>query len=342
VRFAAIALLAAACTADPLPPEGEQVTSFVWQGEYQMSYSTDIDILFVVDNSPAMGPLQDRMRDGYREIVDRLSSMSNGELPNVHVGVTTTDVRDQGRLRGGTYLADEAKFFARRERNYSGSFDAAFFELADVGTAGATRIEPIEAAQRALSPYVNPGFVREHAYLAIVFLTAGDDQGTLDVIDAARELQRLKDGDIVLGGAFGTCDAPSTPRLDALFAQFPNRASHTSLCADDLGDALERLPQMFRQTLEGACISEPLDLDPELPGSQHDCTSWMTSLETGESIWFPECSAAQPTNCWAVSEGPHPACGPYTHVLKDLEFRPRKYPFPAVARIECVVGPAIP
>jgi hypothetical protein len=339
-----VAALLAACTVEPMPPEGEQVTSHVWHGEYQMSYSTNIDILFVIDNSPAMEPLQDRMRAGYRQIADRLSHMTGGALPNVHIGVTTTDVRDQGRLRGGTYLADEAKFFATRERNYLGNFEDAFLELADVGTGGVTRIEPIEAAQRALSAQVNPGFVREPAILAIVFLTAGDDQGSLDIAEAARGVTTLKSdpSKIVLGGAFGTCDAAGTPRLDALFERFPNRGFHTSLCAEDLGDGLQLLPQMFKQTLEGACIQQPLDLDPELPGSQHECTSWITSPDTGESIRFPECSTAQPTNCWAITDDRNQGCGDFGPRIKDLVFLPRKYPFPAMASIECLVGPANP
>jgi hypothetical protein len=143
----------------------------------------------------------------------------------------------------------------------------------------------------------------------------------------------------VLGGAFGTCDAPSAPRLEALFAQFPYRGSHTSLCAQDLGDALALLPQMFKQTLEGACIELPLDLDPGQPGSQHECTSWITNPDTGESIVFPECSADQPTSCWAISDKPQPICGGFDPRARDLEFRPRKYPFNAVATIECAVAP---
>jgi hypothetical protein len=172
VKVVALALLVAACTAEPLPPEGEQVTSYVWHGEYQMTYWTQMDILFVVDNSPAMGPLQDRMLAGYRQIAERLSHMVGGDLPDVRIGVTTTDVRDEGRLRHATYLADGTKFFQLRERNYTRSFEDELLALADVGFSGAARIEPIEAAQRALSPYVNPGFVRENAYLAVVFLTA--------------------------------------------------------------------------------------------------------------------------------------------------------------------------
>ncbi|MGN6110285.1 MAG: hypothetical protein ACTHU0_34600, partial [Kofleriaceae bacterium] len=60
-------------------------------------------------------------------------------------------------------------------RNFEGELHERLSELADVGSAGCRVRRPLEAMRRALRDPGHAGFLREHAYLAVVFVTNGDD-----------------------------------------------------------------------------------------------------------------------------------------------------------------------
>ena len=332
----AVALALAACVAEP-PPAGEQVTSYVAGGTYQMSYNAAINLLFVIDDSPAMAPLQGELATGYAAIVDRIEHATFDGLPDVHVGVVTADLADEGRLRRGRFLADALQFDDLRHRNYAGPLLDAFADLADVGTAGRAQTLPFEAMQRALSPYVNPGFIRDDAYLVVVFVTAGDDAGTASVDDVARLLKAAKTdpSKVVVGAATGTCDAASTsPRIDALLAQFPNRSSSTTICGGDLGESVALVGQLLKSTLEQPCFDVALaNLNPAQPGLQPECSAYLLNPLTGDGRVFPVCSPDHPDRCWQLTDGGTICHGPL------IEFEPRKYPYAATAHLECVAAP---
>lgn len=319
----------AACTAEPLPPEGEQVTSFVERREIPIAINMKIDILFVVDNSPVMAAAQAKLVADYRAMIDVLGQSSIG-VPDIHIGVATADLRDQGRLRNAAFLADAPRFAWQRERNYDGALVENFLPLADVGVAGSPDTRPLEAMQRALSEHVNPGFVREHAYLAVVFLTAGDDRGSTAVADVARALKSLKNdpSKVIVTGAFGACAsagivATEAPRLASFFDQFPNRSSQARLCDPDLGPLLALANQMLKYSLGLACMGRVRE--------PHECNAWLVDPETAEEARFTECAAADSSRCWRLA--PHAGC-----FGGELAFQPRPWaiPFPATLIVECV------
>ncbi|MEO7096153.1 MAG: hypothetical protein ABI175_23025, partial [Polyangiales bacterium] len=231
MKYLAVVLVAlGACVAEPPPPEGEQVTSYVDTHIIPMSFNAQIDVLFVIDSSPAMAAAQQKLVADYRAMIETMSHAAVGELPDVHIGVVTADAVDQGRLRRGSFLADSPRFAWRREKNYAGPLADAFVPLATVGATGHALVQPLDAVLRALSPTVNPGFVREDAYLAIVVLTAGDDQSATPIEDVVHALKSRKTDPtrIVIGLAAGACSkdgitATAAPRLAAFADQFPNR-----------------------------------------------------------------------------------------------------------------------
>src|SRR5215813_14323777 len=55
----------------------------------------DIDILFLIDDSPSMADKQQNLADNFPKFIQVLESIPGG-LPNVHIGVTTSDMGTQG------------------------------------------------------------------------------------------------------------------------------------------------------------------------------------------------------------------------------------------------------
>lgn len=194
MRFAALVSLAGllGCTA-PASPIEPQVTSGVLRVHVPIVQNRELDLLFVIDNSPAMAGRRDQLQAGLRRIAARLHAFPGG-LPDLHVGVVTTDLGtrggpgqgacaglgDDGRLRAlpGTstrFLVDVVQPDGAILRNYDGDLGDALARLADVGSAGCAATQPLGAARRALSHEANRGFRRDGAHLALIFIAASDD-----------------------------------------------------------------------------------------------------------------------------------------------------------------------
>lgn len=326
-RLASLLLLAAACT-EPPSRTGEQVTSFVERREVPLGMNANLDVLFVIDNSPAMAAAQQKLAGDLRAMATNIAFPTPDLAPNVHLGVITTDASDLGRLHDGAFLAHEMRFAWQAESNFDGPIADAFAPLASVGATGSASPHPLDVALAALRPGVNDGFLRDDAYLAIVVLTASDDAGTIAPADAARMLKSLKSdpAKIIVSGAFGTCaeggiTASAAPRLDAFFDQFPNRSSKSTLCAPDLATITALFGQLYKSTLGLACveqIADPARIDARL-----------VDPETGEAMLYRACSSANDTRCYSVEA--HPGCLDHAVALRP---RPWSTPFPAVATFE--------
>jgi len=202
----AVALaLAAGCT-DPAPPDGPALIGGVERIQLPLRTTRDVDLLFVIDSSPAMAPQRAKLLENYRRFIEVLEAVPGG-LYDLHLGVVTADAGtrgtwdssgpalgtgpgsctsegDRGELRrapaidagfAGNFLIDLAHPDGTRERNYTGSLADAFAQLADVGAAGCTFPRPLEAMQRALASPANEGFRRPGALLAVMLLTNDDD-----------------------------------------------------------------------------------------------------------------------------------------------------------------------
>jgi len=198
-----LVLAAGACT-DSAGPAGPGITGAVARIEVPVNTSYELDLLFVIDNSPAMAPRRAQLIENYRRFIAALEAIPGG-LPDLHIGVVTTDVGTRGAHDAGPgptigtgagactsdgergnlrrlasadvpFLVDTARPDGSRERSFTGSLADAFAQLADVGAAGCTYARPLEAIRRALlgNP-VNDGFLRPDADLAVVLLTSDDD-----------------------------------------------------------------------------------------------------------------------------------------------------------------------
>jgi hypothetical protein len=156
----------------------------------------DVDILFVIDDSPGMAEHQAHLPRKLAALIKTLENVPGG-LPDLHVGVVTGDLGagptagagcrpggDRGVLRDGAAcgLVAGARFVVSSgngtRNNFSGDLADAVACLARVETAGCAFQHPLEAARLALSgasPPENGGFLRAGAKLLIVLVTNQDD-----------------------------------------------------------------------------------------------------------------------------------------------------------------------
>ncbi len=152
------------------------------------------DILFVIDNSGSMKEEQASLEANFGKMMQVLETLDGG-MPDVHIGVVTSDLGtsttdgstggaafgcsgkgDDGAMHTtssvtGRFIADNGK----GTHNYSGTLDAAFSSLANVGTMGCGIEQHLGAMQRGLENPANTGFVRDNAYLAVVVIADEDD-----------------------------------------------------------------------------------------------------------------------------------------------------------------------
>jgi hypothetical protein len=170
-------------------------------------YAIDqLDILFVVDNSGSMEGQQAALVAAARDSLFGQLVADLGHLPDVHVGVVSTDMGTGGVNIGGcssssqpggddgalltnacagitgNFLIDEDDGAGGRTRNYEGDLADVFGCMAQLGTSGCGFEQPLAAAVRALDGSVagNAGFVRDDAFLLVVIVADEDDCSTVD------------------------------------------------------------------------------------------------------------------------------------------------------------------
>ena len=160
----------------------------------------DLDILFLIDSSRSMEEEQESLRANFDRFITVLESLDGG-LPNVQIGVATPDLGSSatngtnaganvggctarglgGELRAlpGTnlrFLRDVDDGSGGRIRNFTGTLQERFAELADVGIDGCGIEQHLESVKRVLDGNpVNAGFLRPNAYLAVIVVADEDD-----------------------------------------------------------------------------------------------------------------------------------------------------------------------
>lgn len=219
-----------------IQPSSEQQTLI------PVSVTRDIDILFVIDDSGSMRQEQESLSENFPEFMRKLEGIEGG-LPNVHIGVVSSNVGtgpsggggeacsgngDNGILQvpagcqaltdGKRYIVDELDDETGQRRfNYAGTLEQQFSCMAQLGTGGCGFEQHLESMKRALSnSSENAGFLRDDAFLAVIFVQDEDDCSAADraVFDPSQD-----DRDAPLGELssfrcfeFGTECEPSDDR----------------------------------------------------------------------------------------------------------------------------------
>lgn len=174
---------------------------------FDLSLDRNVDILFVIDDSGTMEGEQESLNTNFPRFVAILEGIEGG-LPDLHIGVVSTDVgigRDlpgdacsgNGSLgKNGILQADPLvkgcsppsdRFISSISNpdepkspptvNFSGTLVETFSCIAKLGTNGCGFEQPLEAMRRALdgSNEENQGFLRDNSLLAVIFVTDEDD-----------------------------------------------------------------------------------------------------------------------------------------------------------------------
>jgi hypothetical protein len=211
--FLAAAGLLAGCpdrSISELNPEQRRVEGKV----LPVKANRDLDLLFLIDDSPSMSDKQINLADNFPRFIEVLKTIPGG-LPNIRIAVVTSDYGTKGAedvmpgpaLGSGVGackdLGQNAKMLmpagitvmdkflsdiqdpafpddrTKRIRNYDASLtlDEAFAKMAKVGAAGCGFEQHLEAIKQALQPSKaeNAAFLRPDAYLAVIIIADEDD-----------------------------------------------------------------------------------------------------------------------------------------------------------------------
>ena len=355
-----------------------------------VTVNRDIDILFVIDNSQSMNEEQTSITNNFQRFINVLENIEGG-LPNVHIGIVSSNAGvggynvpgclsagDDGRLQNaprgscsppsGYFISDIDGGGGMRTQNYTGTLAQTFSCIAKIGINGCGLEQHLESMKRALDGHntQNAGFLRENAFLAIIFIADEDDCSAKDstVFDPSQtsvsdplgpltsfrctefgikcngsnlsrmpaqydppgggvECQPRTDsymedpvayasfikslkgdpGLIITAGIIGNLDPtavgldgdgqpellPSCQtsagkavpgvRIKSFLDQFPNRNTFTSICNEDLSDALEDIAELLKRIIGTPCLEGSIpqvagggyDIDANAPGIQIDC-----------------------------------------------------------------------
>src|SRR4051812_31056971 len=196
IGLTAVACLSWACTSHSLlAPDPVPVTQT--DQYYEVKPLRELDLLFLVDDSPSMTDKQANLRRNFPALIGELRKIEGG-FPDVHIAVVTsdlgagpTDVSNECKVGGrrgvfrvdpGCGLHGDARFIVsadgERDDNFDGDIATVFSCLAAAGDRGCGYEHQLQAIRVALSEELTPqnkGFLRPEATLGIVILTDEDD-----------------------------------------------------------------------------------------------------------------------------------------------------------------------
>lgn len=259
-----------------IPVYGEGATDPTNEDRFTQLETPEVDILFVIDNSCSMSEEQANLIDNFRSFIQ----FADSQALDYHLSVVTTDVDDvvnfgncpnplQGQRPGGVgqgacgYFADGSWDGSQQDPewrivdpNEQPSAEVAFAAIANQDISGSGFEQPLQAALQAFSPPLingwNDGFIRQSAYLAVIFVTDELDQSpqTIDfytnfflAIKGFRNTD-LFSASAITGDSPGGCSSPNGTADDgARLLEVVRRTGgiFESICTADWAQALQNL-----------------------------------------------------------------------------------------------------
>ena len=249
-----------------------------------------LDLLFMIDNSGSMDDDQANLGANFPRLMDELKNLPLG-LPDLHVGVVSSDLGDNGVLYASTGCGLDPKrgrFLISQSgnnNNFQGDISTVFACLAMLGTGGSGDEQQLASARMALSGLIpaNDGFLRRDAHLAVVYVTdeedhsraPGEDFNLMPVqtfVDDMRLLLTQSISISVIAGwftedriaadarssdAYAVCqmangEADIAWRLKEFADAFGPAGKMLSICKSDFREAMTQIGRLITTTVESA------------------------------------------------------------------------------------------
>jgi hypothetical protein len=304
---AALALIAGCSVRDATFLDADTTIDVV---TFRARPNPDLDLLLVIDDSPSMQDKQDALSNVFPQLVQELAGVEGG-LPNLHVGVVSTDMGTSGSgvatpgpsigqignggcagtgkagvmqthgvaLTSGNFVVDQRD----GTKNYTGALDAALASMIRLGDGGCGFEQTLAAMRAALESPANTGFLRPDANLAIIVLSDEDDCSILDPAVLAPATPELGPLQSFRCFQFGVQCDPDEPKV--LGPKQSCRARATSTFIEDVAPFaafLRGIKPDPHAVMFGAVVGDPAPVGVELrtpPGGgtaiaalAHSCT----------------------------------------------------------------------
>lgn len=188
------------CVSHPLTQPTPRVAQET-DAEVTIVPTRHLDLVFMVDNSPSMGPKQAKMKAQFPKLIDALRDPNDGSLPDLRIAILDSDLGaglsdracgstinqgDKGvfQMRGADALGIDPsarwlELTKGQPVNFTGDVSTVFGQLAsNVGVQGCGYEHQLGAVEWAFYLKDNASqrdFLRPEAYLGIVILTDEDD-----------------------------------------------------------------------------------------------------------------------------------------------------------------------
>ena len=251
-----------------------------FEDRFVQNQTSDADILFVIDNSCSMVPEQRALADNFRSFIQ----IADSGLLNFHIAVTTTDVSDGDIAAEGRFVPLDGPHSERVVSRASNPTPLDHFErISAVGVEGSGEERGIHAAHLALTPELledhNAGFLRDHARLAVVFVSDEQDQSPENVEFYAEALAAAKDDDpgrvsvsAIVGDPPMGCTGPGgTATEGTRYIELVDRFQGVarSICTTQWGQVLAQLSSVafgLRASFPLTAIPRPDELEVRVDG----------------------------------------------------------------------------
>jgi hypothetical protein len=182
IFITAVLLLTSACgkKSFDLPPADEQ---FI-QGN---TYNTKVDIVMMIDNSSSMAVHQNRLA---QEIPQMINALNKAGL-DWHIGITSSDMNGDGFGDGG-YLIGEPAFISAQTANGLTMLQQRI-QLGEMGSNLERGLDSVKSVMKLnnLNAYA-PGFYRDDALLAVIFLTDEKDHSQITPTEFVNFMDQIK------------------------------------------------------------------------------------------------------------------------------------------------------
>jgi hypothetical protein len=274
VRRVVLLAFVTACVEVPPVPDGE---SHSIQFDWPEGRAPQLDLLFVVDNTQAMAPYRERVRELGPLTAAALHRFAAG-MPDVHIGVIDTNAEQL------SMISDVHNNDGSRTTSYTGELGDVLAGMLDVGSSSTSAPQPLATIEHALS---DATFVRPATHFWALTVSASDDHS----IDSVDHYVAAMNANPVGAMATGVFPAQS-PRLDAFHAAFDpwGRGLTASIDALDWSIVLEPLNII----IDGW---EPCFYDVK-PVEPYECS--ISMIEGGRETVLPPCATTPEGACWEI------------------------------------------